>query len=425
VSELQEWLRASLSLDQAVAEQAVREAERRAKELRLSHAAMLAHLQRDQAELQRLFALVVPPETWLFRHQPAFEAIREWLAPRSGTRVRMVSLGCARGAEPLSMAATAASMGRTAHDTEIIGIDWHHGHLREAALGSCSPLAQRSALPAWAVPWFEPDTRGWIRLHAQALAMIRWQQADLVHDALPSDVGVAMCRNVAIYLSQSAREILARKFTAMIQPDGLLCLGHADPGTLWNGTFESAECVGGFVFRPCEPREPSPAIESLLSPPKNIQRDRLAWPSSTQKKNLSAPALALPNMPAKPAAISPTPSGLSANAAHTKENTETLNLLQIQVLADTGALLEAATHLEALLSREGMNAQAWALLGFVRLGQARLEEAEGCFRKVVYLQPNHPLSLLQLSALAERRGDQSAADRLRIRAARAAAGEDA
>jgi chemotaxis protein methyltransferase WspC len=95
----------------------------------------------------------------------------------------------------------------------------------------------------------------------------------------------------------------------------------------------------------------------------------------------------------------------------------------IQTLADSGRLDEASGMLETLLSRDGLQGDAWALLGAVRLGQGRHDDAEECFRKVVYLQPQHALSLLQLSALAERRGDRTAADRLRLRAARAAAGE--
>ena len=120
MNQLEHWIREQLPLDPAVSVQAVREAQRRATELRLSEAAMVERLQRDRSEVDRLLTVVVPPETWLFRHEPAFEAVRAWLTAHAGRRVQMVSLGCARGAEPLSLAATAASVGRTALDTEIM-----------------------------------------------------------------------------------------------------------------------------------------------------------------------------------------------------------------------------------------------------------------------------------------------------------------
>lgn len=409
MNQLEHWIREQLPLDPAVSVQAVREAQRRATELRLSEAAMVERLQRDRSEVDRLLTVVVPPETWLFRHEPAFEAVRAWLTAHAGRRVQMVSLGCARGAEPLSLAATAASVGRTALDTEIIGIDWNEAHLRDAALGAVSPLAQRGPLPEWAAHWFQPDQRGWIRLRAEALSMIQWRRADLVLDALPMAVDVAMCRNVAIYLSQQARETLRDRLAAMVQPDGLLCLGHADPTVLWEGAFEGADWSGGFVFR----HRTGP-----VAPPLDLAK--LPQPTgSTTRPWTTQPRSAAPSLPTRlPAAMPATDA-----KAVVPQPVAQCSMASIQTLADSGRLDQASSMLETLLSRDGLQGDAWALLGAVRLGQGRHEDAEECFRKVVYLQPHHALSLLQLSALAERRGDRTAADRLRLRAARAAAGE--
>jgi chemotaxis protein methyltransferase WspC len=239
--------------------------------------------------------------------------------------------------------------------------------------------------------------------------MIQWRRADLVQDVLPMGVDVAMCRNVAIYLSQQARETLRDRLAAMVQPDGLLCLGHADPTVLWEGAFEGADWTGGFVFR----HRKGPAVPplDLATLPQPTTAATRPW---TTKPRSAAPALptrlpaVAPATVAKPAAPQPVaPSSITS----------------IQALADTGRLDQASSMLENLLSRDGLQGDAWALLDAVRLGQGRHDDAEECFRKVVYLQPHHALSLLQLSALAERRGDRTAADRLRLRAARAAAGE--
>ena len=68
MNQLEHWIREQLPLDPAVSVQAVREAQRRANELRLTEAAMVDRLQRDRSEVDRLLTVVVPPETWLFRH---------------------------------------------------------------------------------------------------------------------------------------------------------------------------------------------------------------------------------------------------------------------------------------------------------------------------------------------------------------------
>ena len=93
-------------------------------------------------------------------------------------------------------------------------------------------------------------------------------------------------------------------------------------------------------------------------------------------------------------------------------------LERAQAQADAGLLREAADTLQELVSRDALRADAWALLGATRLGLGSEPEAEECFRRVVYLRPDDALALLQLSALAEARGDDATAHRLRARAAR-------
>lgn len=404
MSELERWIRDTLPLDAAVSEHALREARRRAAELGVLEAGLLDRLRSDPREIDRLLTTVVPPESWLFRHEPAFEAIREWLREHDGRRVRMLSLGCARGAEALSLAAAAMSVGRTPANTTIVGVDWNQSHLQDAAVGSVSPLAQRAPLPGWAERWFEPDERGWLRLRPEPRSMIRWERADIVKDPAPDVADVVMCRNVAIYLGASARATLRERLATVVRPGGLLCLGHADPGMLWEGAFEALARPGGFVFTR---REPS---ATHGTPPVRVT----PMPSHESGTAMSTTIVD----PARPRCD---PSGFPI----TRPIANPITLAAIQELADAGHLDQAASRLESMVHLDGLQAEAWALLGSVRLAQGRHADAEGCFGKVVYLQPRHALALLQLSGLADRRGDAATADRLRLRAARAAVEESA
>ncbi len=388
MSGLSDWFQAKWSLDSSVVVQAEAEAKRRAQGWAQHDHHYLERLKSDPSEAEAVLATVIPPESWLFRQPASFEFIRAWLAARSNQPVRMLSLGCARGAEAYSLAATAASLGRTAANTEIVAIDLHAGHLAAAARGTCQPLAQRSPLPEWAAAWFLPDTSGDIRLRDEALNMICWKQGDILKDTSIGVADIVMCRNVAIYLSETARKELGKRLSTMVKPDGVLCLGHADPQALWKDSFVSAAQTGGFVFVPrtAAVKHPEPVATVTRRPP-----------------------IVAPLEHAKPA---PLPAVVRAPAARD-------DLIEIQSLADQGALLEAAARLEHVLAADGLRAAGWSLLGSIRLGQNRDADAEECFRKVVYLAPEDPLSLLQLSELAQRRGDVHTADRMRLRAARA------
>lgn len=389
---LSHWLAARLPLEARVHQHALQEAHRRAKELGLDDASMVDRLTRIPDELDRILELTVPPESWLFRHAPAFEALRAWLGEQAGRPVRMASLGCARGAEPCSMAATAASVGRTAVDTRIVAVDWNARHLAEARAGHGSPLSQRGPVPDWAQPALRPDAQGWLRLQDDPMRMIEWVHADILHDPLPGPFDVVFCRNVAIYLGPTARRTLAARLRDLTARDGLLFVGHADPTNLWEGHFHALGVPGAFgvarTGRPSAQEQPS-------------RRDVRVQPPLA-------------------------PSEASGPLFHAEQHADTDQdvLAKAQALADAGELEPSEACLRSLLQRQPMHAEAWSLLGAVLLAQAHPAQAEACFHKSVYLRPD-PLTLLQLAALAAVRGDTAAAERFRMRAERCATGEAA
>src|SRR5262245_21192564 len=66
-------------------------------------------LRASRLEQQELIEAVVVPETWFFRDAEVFEALARvydlnWLGSRPGRRLRLLSLPCATGEEPYTMA---------------------------------------------------------------------------------------------------------------------------------------------------------------------------------------------------------------------------------------------------------------------------------------------------------------------------------
>jgi chemotaxis protein methyltransferase WspC len=88
------------------------------------------------------------------------------------------------------------------------------------------------------------------------------------------------------------------------------------------------------------------------------------------------------------------------------------------LLADAGRLPEAAEWCENYLRRKGASSEAYYLLALTRDGLGDRRGAIDCYRKAVYLEPNHAEALTHLALLTERQGDSAAAERLRQRALR-------
>ena len=336
-------------------------------------------LSTEPSEADEVLAHAVPPESWLFRHAAAFDTLRSHMSAAATAPMRLASLGCACGAEAFSMAAVAASLGRTARDTRIVAVDRNASSLRVARTGRVSSLGQRSPLPTWAAAWFEAAPDGGLALKAEPLAMIEWVHADLLQPNAHAVFDVAMCRNVAIYLDEPARAGLARNLAGWVRPGGLLFVGHADPVSLWAGDFAQTGVPAAFALRRVADRH----IES-------------AAPTRTE----AAP----PGTPASPAE-------------------ESMTFERLQALADAGDTTSATVGVRRWLSTHPMHVEAWWLQGCLALARADADEAARCLDRVLYLDPMHTLALLQSSALAEARGDRMSADRLRLRAARASCKE--
>jgi chemotaxis protein methyltransferase WspC len=86
-------------------------------------------------------------------------------------------------------------------------------------------------------------------------------------------------------------------------------------------------------------------------------------------------------------------------------------------LADAGRLNEAAEICEAHLRQNRVSAQAYYVLGLVHDagGDAR---AMDCYRRALYLEPNHYESLLQMALLLQKNGNAARARTYQDRARR-------
>lgn len=100
-------------------------------------------------------------------------------------------------------------------------------------------------------------------------------------------------------------------------------------------------------------------------------------------------------------------------------------LLQARQEADAGALEKALQTCQAHLSVAKPSAGAYSLLGVIHQARRERSESIACFRRALYLDPQHDEALLHLLLLYQEEGNEAAAARLRRRLERKSAGGDA
>jgi chemotaxis protein methyltransferase WspC len=368
----------------------------------------LARLRQSRAELTALIEEVVVPETWFFRDQRPFQALKsfvqqEWLPANLGKPIRVLSIPCSTGEEPYSVAMALADLDLNAANSQIAGIDISNQNLARARAALYGNNSFRGRDLAFRDRYFVPEENRF-RLRDEIRERVHFQQANLLSpgflaDKLPYDV--IFCRNLLIYFDSETQSRALATLGRLLTPQGVLFLGHAESGLVPREWLTSTRYPQAFAFRRFDD---------------DRRTDSQPRATNERRKARSLPRRPRPERPKPFAGLAPalSPSGSTPLAAQTSDD----RLSRALTLANEGHLAEAAELCNQHLERQGPSAQALYLLGLVREATGQSDQAEAFWRKAIYLEPTHYEALSHLAALLERLGDGTAARRLRLRAER-------
>jgi chemotaxis protein methyltransferase WspC len=360
----------------------------------------------DEAELRELVELVVVPESWLFRDPQAFAAavatVRRKLA--EGTKiVRILSVPCAGGEEPYSMAMALADAGVAPQSFMIDAIDISAACLARAQSGVYGRNAFRGQDLSFRERYFTAVGDDAYRIGEALRARIRFGQGNILEGPLGTarEYDVIFCRNLLIYFDEPTTTAAIERLAAHLADDGMLLAGYAEvPSFIRNG-FATLPHRQAFALRkairlPAAPAPPAPGAPPARPAPERAVND---VPRAT-----AAPAKA----PApRPAAPPPAVAGDETLLAHAR------------ALADAGKLLEADAACRELLAQQPQAAEAYFILGLLAEAARKPAEAELQLKRCLYLDPDHYEALCHLALLQEQEGNSRAAATLKARAARA------
>jgi chemotaxis protein methyltransferase WspC len=365
-------------------------------------------------ELTQLVELVVVPESWLFRDPVAFQAatvhVKAVLAGAEAGRVaRILSVPCASGEEPYSMAMALADAGVAPERYLIDAWDISPSCVARAQAGVYGRNAFRGDDLAFRERHFTRTGEDEYRIGDALRAKVRFRQGSLFAlDAgnLPA-YDILFCRNLLIYFDQPTTRAAADRLAALLADDGLLFAGYAEV---------PAFCQHGFA--PLRfPRAFGLKKESAAAP-----QPMPAQPPVSAAKTAAARASALPGAPVQGPAPGPLPAAgrapLPASAPQPGTAVAPAALLeQARKLADLGHFDEAESACQSCLAQTPDAPDAYFILGLLDEQAGKLARAEEHWRRCIYLRPDHYEALCHLALLAERNRDPAAAA-LKARAAR-------
>ena len=365
-------------------------------------------LRASEEELQELIDAVVVPETWFFRDRGAFTALTEvvlpeWLRAHSQRIFRLLSVPCATGEEPYSLAMAlfdvnvpAARFQIDAFDVSERALEWARQAVygRRSFRGADLEFRDRHFTPTAGGYSLAPTVRQAVRFHQRNLLM-----PSLVDEADRYDV--IFCRNLLIYFDRPTQDRAITVLGRLLAPGGMLFVGPSETGVMLAHDFQSAKLPMAFAFRrgPAASQRATPASASAPRPPARVPAPPpAARPARVPFANVPPTAPATPRQPTG--------------------NTTAETLAEAQRLADEGRFADAIKACEGYLRQHSASAPGHYLLGLIHDAAGNTPAAEKCYRKTIYLDPEHDGALVHLALLMDTQGRSADAQRLRRRVQR-------
>ena len=352
-------------------------------------------------EMRALVELLVVPESWMFRDADAFAAavaaVQRRLAAAPGRTVRILSVPCAGGEEPYSMAMALRDAGVDPHLFRIEAFDLSEVALARARRGLYTRNAFRGGDLAFRERYFTKVGKEF-QISDEMRAQVRFSQGNLLVTDLAAGgrFDVVFCRNLLIYFDEPTAATAIARLHAMLDDDGVLFAGYAEVPTYCRNGFAPVRAANAFALQKAGAAAPRPAVAAPV--------ERRARPRPVA---LAAPAPA-------PAPAKPRPARIHAPAAPDAG----AMLAQARRQADQGDHVAAAEACKRVLESAPDSADAYFILGLTSECSRDLAAADAYWRRCVYLRPDHYEALCHLALLAGERGDAAQSDALRQRAAR-------
>ena len=363
-------------------------------------------LQGSQDEQQALIEAVIVPETWFFRYPESFATLAKLAAKRltdinNMRALRILSLPCSTGEEPYSIAMALLDAGFKPHQFKVEGMDVSPLSVEKAKRALYGKNSFRGQDIAFRERHFVAENDGY-RLSERVLEQVRLQVGNLLDPALLANeppYDFVFCRNLLIYFDQPTQQQVFEVLKRLTHVDGVLFIGPAEGSLLGRLGMRSIGIAQSFAFSRQSAPEPEPFPAFVPTPLPLRQPARSVTPPPVRQR----PFATVTPLPVATKAANPDAATLLANIA---------------ALANEGKSAEARAACESYLRSHEPVAQVFYWLGLLSDVAGSAFEAQGFYRKALYLEPQHPDALMHLAALLQSLGDTAGARRLQERAAR-------
>lgn len=183
-----------------------------------------------------------------YRNPQRWEVLDEKILPQllvDNRKLKIWSAACSTGEEPYSLAMVLASH-ISLKDISILATDLDNGAIEQARVGVYSERALKEVPPNMIRKYFVSESKHF-QVIDEVKRTVQFKQHNLLDDRYARGYDLIVCRNVMIYFTEEAKEIIYTKFAESLNKGGILFVGSTEQ--IFNPSKYGLESIETFFYR--------------------------------------------------------------------------------------------------------------------------------------------------------------------------------
>jgi len=205
-------------------------------------------LQKDPLQLEKLLNHLTINVSEFYRNPPQWEILKTRILPellKVNPRPKTWSAGCATGEESYTLALILRE-NVSCSFPRILATDIDEKALAKAKVGVYQEKAIMHVPKDQLVKYFFRDGDAY-QIKEEIKRLVNFQRHDMLKEPFGSLFDLILCRNVVIYFTEEAKNMLYQRFRDALRPGGVLFTGSTEQ--IFQASQLGLEAVASFFYR--------------------------------------------------------------------------------------------------------------------------------------------------------------------------------
>lgn len=183
-----------------------------------------------------------------YRNGKRWEVLEKKLLPKlleKNSRLKIWSAACSTGEEPYTIAMILSKF-MPLSQVQILATDLDENVISRAKIGAYPERSLNEVPDEMKRRYFTQDG-SFFKVSDEIKKTVTFRKQNLLADSFGGPFDLIVCRNVLIYFTEDAKDILYKKFSSALKPDGIFFVGSTEQ--IFNPGLYGFETEDTFFYR--------------------------------------------------------------------------------------------------------------------------------------------------------------------------------